>query len=687
MDTASADIKKIASLNKEAWAIVRSNPKKCLELSKELLDLSENAGHAEGMAMALSGIGGAYVWLSKYDEALQTLFSAREAFRILGDKAKEAHVVYHIFCSYYFLADYDKALSYANEILSLADAKNESQAKANAYNGMGTIYYTIGENEKAVENLLKAFELAKNGNDKHLLARITDGIGQAYLQMNDLQKALVFKEKSWEAAKASGRKNEIGYALNGLASVYHSTGNFTKSEEFYRAAVDLRKEIGFKPGVADSLSSLGNLFLDENRDEEALYCLQEALAVAEEIDSKEYLSKIHLSLSRYYERKNNFPAYKKQLDLYYSNKELTLNEQNRQKLKTAGMQMKMEQVEKEKQLLEKKHMEVERAARHTKMISEIGKDIASLLSADEIIETVYRNIHELMDADAFGIGIYRAEHHDLFHTGVMEKGNKLPDFSFPLDEERIASVCFHQKKEIIINDWNREFQQYVKKNYSAKAGEAPVSMIYMPLMAGNHIIGVMSVQSFKINAYNSYHVDILRSLSLYIGKALENANLYEQMEERVQERTAEIEKAYENTRLLSRISKEISSSLSIETIIELVYKNINQLMDADGFGIGLLDKSAGQIHFPGYIEKGEKISFSIDTNDDRLATWCLNRQEQIFINNFPEEYSKYLKLKQAPKAGKDSSSIIYLPLYLKDTITGVITVQSFQVNAYTEYHL
>lgn len=687
METTVTDIKNIDRLNEEAWSIVRSNPRKCIEKSKQILLAAENAGYAEGIAHALSCIGGAKVWLSQYDEALKTLYTAREAFQVLGDKKREAEVVYHIFCSYFFLADYDKALQFANQILTLASENNDTNAKANAYNGIGTIYYTIGENEKSIENLQLGLELAEKGDDKHLLARITDGIGTAYLQLYKLDNALYYKERSWEAARESGRKNEESYALNGLASVYHSSGNQKKAEEFYKAAIILRKEIDFKPGVADSLSLLGSLYLDEKRDEEALNCLNEALHVATDIDSKEYLYKIHYSLSCYYERKKDFSEYKKHLALYFSNKEYYTNEQNRQKLKTAEMQMKMERVEKEKEILEKKHKEVEKTARHTKMISGIGKEIASLLSVEDIIETVYKNINELMDADAFGIGIYRSEQNDLFHTGVMEKSKKLPDFSFPLNEERIASVCFHNVQEIIINDWNREYRQYISKNYSAKAGEAPVSMIYMPLLAGTKVIGVMSVQSFKINAYSSYHLDIVRSLSLYIGSAIENANLYRQLEDRVKARTAEIEKAYENTRLLSRISKEISSSLSVETIIEIVYKNINQLMDADGFGIGLLDKSAGQIHFPGYIEKGEKINFSIDTNDDRLATWCLNKQKQIFINNFPAEYSKYLKLKQAPKAGKDSSSIIYLPLYFKDTITGVITVQSFQVNAYTEYHL
>ena len=51
-------------------------------------------------------------------------------------------------------------------------------------------------------------------------------------------------------------------------------------------------------------------------------------------------------------------------------------------------------------------------------------------------------------------------------------------------------------------------------------------------------IGVITVQSFDKNAYNDYHTDIVRSVDIYIGSAIENANLYHDMEESVKKRTA-----------------------------------------------------------------------------------------------------------------------------------------------------
>lgn len=331
---------------------------------------------------------------------------------------------------------------------------------------------------------------------------------------------------------------------------------------------------------------------------------------------------------------------------------------------------------------------VEKAALITKKISEIGKEIGKSLSIESIVATVYKNIDQMMDTGAFGIGIYREEHNDLFHIGVMENGKKLPDFTFSIDEEKIASVCFNDGKEILINDFDSEHSKFIKKTYSAIAGESPVSMIYIPLFSGTKKMGTLSVQSFNANAYSEYHLDILRSLAVYIGSALENASLYRNMESRVIERTSEIEKAYQDTKLLGQISKDISSSLSVETIIEKVYHSVNQLMDATGFGIGIYNSTTHKIKMPGYIEKGDKLEdFYYDVNDDRLATWCFKNKKEIFINDYSIDYKKFIKGLKAPVAGKDSASIIYLPLYLKEEVMGILTIQSFEKNVYTEYHM
>ena len=333
--------------------------------------------------------------------------------------------------------------------------------------------------------------------------------------------------------------------------------------------------------------------------------------------------------------------------------------------------------------------EVLRSYENTKLISEIGRDITSELSVEKINALVYSRINQLMPAEGFGIGIYDERVNKLFYPGYIELDEILEECYDDLeDENMIAGYCFQCEEEIVVGNLNTEYSKYIKKYSAPVHGKAVSSLIYLPLKVKGRKIGVITVQSFSENAYTEYHVNILRSLAVYTAIALDNAGLYQNMEERVVLRTAEIDRAYQNTKLIGQISRDITESLSVEKIIDKVYSNINAVMDATCFGIGIYDSQTQMINMPGFIENGERMDlFGYHITDDRLATWCFNNKKEIFISNYFEEYHHYIKGIQKPVSGKDSLSIIYLPLCLKDEIVGLITVQSFKINAYTEYEL
>ncbi|MEZ4924261.1 MAG: GAF domain-containing protein [Crocinitomicaceae bacterium] len=337
----------------------------------------------------------------------------------------------------------------------------------------------------------------------------------------------------------------------------------------------------------------------------------------------------------------------------------------------------------------KQKEQIEKASENTKLLSALGKDITSELSSDDIIAKVYNSINNMLDASVFGIAVFKKESNTLYFSGAMEKGEKLGDFSYNVDDEKIATISFRKEQEIVINDWAAEYKQYVPEDYSAAQGDMPESMIYLPLVSKDNKIGVITVQSFEKHAYGEYQLDILRTLSLYIASALENASLYEDMEDRVIERTAEIEKAYKDTKLLSQISETIVESLEVESIISSSYESINSLLDATCFGIGVYEQSTNRLLFPGFIENGVSLQgvFFDASENNRLATTCFRENKEIFISDYTVEYKDFFADMPKPVQGKDTCSIIYLPLKAKGKIIGVITVQSYEAGVYSEYHL
>ncbi len=344
--------------------------------------------------------------------------------------------------------------------------------------------------------------------------------------------------------------------------------------------------------------------------------------------------------------------------------------------------------------------QIEHSYQNVKLLSDIGKQITSCLTVEKIIETTYENINKLMDASSFWIGIHNPVTKRLEYPMGKEKGKTIGFAHYDLTEdERLPVWCFKNREQVFVNDYLKEYYNYIPGGIPPRpiAGDMPESSIWYPLMyKDGKAMGVLTIQSFEKNKYTGYHLSIVRNLAVFTSIALENALIYQSVEQKVKERTAEvvkqkeeIEQTYENLKLLSEIGQQITSCLSVEKIIETTYENINKLMDASVFFIGMFNAKDNRLEFPGAIEKNENLpAFHIDLKDNsRLASVCFNRGIDIFINDLPQEYNKYISSLGAV-VGELPMSLIYLPLIDKNNKkVGVITIQSFARNAYTSYHL
>lgn len=167
-----------------------------------------------------------------------------------------------------------------------------------------------------------------------------------------------------------------------------------------------------------------------------------------------------------------------------------------------------------------------------------------------------------------------------------------------------------------------------------------------------------------------------------------NKLLHRQKQE-IDQKAKDLEQSYNNVELLGEIGRKITSSLSVETIISTVYDNVNSLMDASVFGIGIYHEDTKQIDFPATYENGMALPAYSNSiyEQNRFASLCFISGKEIVMGDLETEYKNYLQHVPVPKEGQQPASLIYLPLKVKDRFFGVITVQSFQKNAYSEYHL
>lgn len=187
-----------------------------------------------------------------------------------------------------------------------------------------------------------------------------------------------------------------------------------------------------------------------------------------------------------------------------------------------------EKVEQRTVELKQKNIELDAAFNNVKALGEIGQKITSTLNLEMIFYTVYESLNSLLDASVFLIMIYNKGKNSLDCKLSIEKGEKLPEFSFGMEERnRFAVWCVENKKPVYMNDVDTEYSRYISQRIKPKAGDYASSMLYYPLVVEDRVIGTVSVQSFKKNAYAPFHLDILSNLASYTSIALDNAYAYE----------------------------------------------------------------------------------------------------------------------------------------------------------------
>jgi signal transduction histidine kinase/DNA-binding response OmpR family regulator len=152
----------------------------------------------------------------------------------------------------------------------------------------------------------------------------------------------------------------------------------------------------------------------------------------------------------------------------------------------------------------------------------------------------------------------------------------------------------------------------------------------------------------------------------------------------------------ESIEQLSAMGREITASLDFDTIFGRLYERVNQLADADVFGVGLYHPEREEIEYRLAIEQGKRYApYSRSMQDtNQFAVWCITNRQPVFINDVREEHAKFIpSYEETPRPledgslSRDAQSMIYLPLISKDRVLGVVTIQSFERGAYTERHL
>ncbi len=195
----------------------------------------------------------------------------------------------------------------------------------------------------------------------------------------------------------------------------------------------------------------------------------------------------------------------------------------------------------------------QRRAKRFQAVSDVSKAI-NRLELDEVLDLVYEKVRALMAADAFFIGLFDPEADTVRIAGFYDHDERRPDTVIP-SSGGLTGIVLQEREPVIIQNAaaNPLIQQAIQ------LGDGPQSVMIMPLITQDEIIGVISVQSYEAYAYAPDDIALLEVIADAVATAVRNAQLYDQTTAQLRAQQA-----------LHQLSLDLAASQTPARIAELV---------------------------------------------------------------------------------------------------------------------
>jgi len=185
-------------------------------------------------------------------------------------------------------------------------------------------------------------------------------------------------------------------------------------------------------------------------------------------------------------------------------------------------------------------------------LTNIGKTISLNCSTDELLHRVYEECRSVVDAPVFTIALHHPQTNELAFDLIINDGVIKPKARIPVGEGLNSWVVTNAKPLLLASSQDEQ-----KLGVSAYDDGLPTeAWIGVPMVVRDHVIGVISVQSYQKNAFSPSDLVLITAIANQAAAAIENAHLYKDLEglnvaleHRVNERTNELRET--NLRLIA----------------------------------------------------------------------------------------------------------------------------------------
>jgi two-component system NtrC family sensor kinase len=213
------------------------------------------------------------------------------------------------------------------------------------------------------------------------------------------------------------------------------------------------------------------------------------------------------------------------------------------------------------QQLMESNSQLQRRAQELNVLYGVGKSVASSLDLEEVLHRVVEAAVYVVGAEEGSLMLLDTEHGELYHRASKNLDSKARSMRKKVTDS-LAGKVLQTKRAIAIgtdSQWKRTHTALLVK-----------SLIYVPLILQNRPIGVLGVTNrLKETSFDSNDTRALSALGGYATIAINNANIYTEIEREKRTLSAIVEQTNDPVLVLDEDNKLLLMNAAARTAFDL----------------------------------------------------------------------------------------------------------------------
>jgi signal transduction histidine kinase len=311
------DTTRVLLLNGLASSYRFSNPDSAMILAQQALLLSRKMNFTRGEVRALNALGSTLQIRGEYPKALEMEFEALRISKNSHDP-EEATSLAYIGGVYLQLSEYRQALRYFRQALEINERRQN--ITISTLSNIGDAYEKMNQLDSASFYQLQANTLLKDVPRGTLHSLVPTRLGVIQARLGNIAGALRYYHDALENAFLTGDLLNQGRVQHRIAELYHQSHQLDSSLAYARLAFITCERVSHKLWQLQASSLLVKLYQEHNKLDSAFYYLQVSAVIKDSLFGPEKFQRLQLLTSIEQQRQQEIlqaqAAFKNKIRLY-----------------------------------------------------------------------------------------------------------------------------------------------------------------------------------------------------------------------------------------------------------------------------------------------------------------------------------------------------------------------------------